>query len=127
MPLADHLKIGARGEQLAARYLRDKGYHIFASGFTTNLGETDIIAIQNKTVICFIEVKTRSKEGMFPPSDAVDINKQNRLINNAAAFLKRNEINYSSIRFDIIEIILHDLYTADINHIINAFGQDSLK
>ena len=27
----------------------------------------------------------------------------------------------ADFRFDIIEVILHDLYTADINHIKNAF------
>lgn len=126
MALPEHLKTGARGEQLAARYLRDKGYEIFASDFSTSLGETDIIAVSSDGSYCFIEVKTRAPGGMFPPADAVDIPKQNRLVNNAAAFLSRYKINSVSIRFDIIEVILHDLYTAEINHIEDAFGQEML-
>lgn len=121
MPLPEHLIVGARGEQLAARYLREKGYEIYASDYATSLGETDIIAIQNKDILCFIEVKTRSKEGLLRPADAVDTEKQKRLKNNAAAFIKATKIPYSLMRFDIIEIILHDLYNADINHIIDAF------
>lgn len=127
MALPEHLKTGARGEQLAARYLRDRGYEIFASDFSTPLGETDIIAVSPDRTYCFIEVKTRAPGGMFPPSDAVDIPKQDRLINNAAAFLTRYKINSVSIRFDIIEVILHDLYTAEINHIEDAFGQETIR
>ena len=121
MALPKHLRTGFRGEQLAARYLRDKGYHILASNFSTHLGETDIIAISKDKTVCFIEVKTRSPGQMLPPSEAVDYEKQSRLHTNAAAFLKTTHLTYTDIRFDIIEIILHDLFTADINHIENAF------
>lgn len=121
MALPEHIKKGLRGEQLAARYLRKQRYRIIAANFSTAVGETDIIAMK-KGVLCFIEVKTRSPGGMFPPADAVDYDKQKRLTSNAAAFLKMSKIQCKSLRFDIIEVILHDLVTADINHIENAFG-----
>lgn len=127
MALPEHLKIGARGEQLAARYLREQGYAIYASDFETNLGETDIIAIAKDRTLCFIEVKTRTPGGMFPPAEAVDSAKQRNLISNAAAFLKRKEVEHKAVRFDIIEVILSDLYHAEINHIKNAFGQDEVS
>lgn len=127
MALPDHLKTGLRGEQFAARYLREHGYDVYSANFSTSVGETDIIATTKDKVLCFIEVKTRSHEGMFPPSEAVDYGKQSRLVSNAAAFLKYNDYKYSALRFDIIEVILHDLYHADINHIINAFGQEELS
>ncbi|MBR3767603.1 MAG: YraN family protein [Clostridia bacterium] len=121
MALPEHLKVGLRGEQLAARYLRSKKYQIFASNFSTKLGETDIIAIEKGGTVCFVEVKTRSPGQMFAPSEAVDFRKQENLRSNAAAFLKTAKLQERNIRFDIIEVILHDLYTADINHIKNAF------
>ncbi len=120
MALPNHLKIGLRGEQMAARYLRKNQYHIIAANYSTKLGETDIIA-EKDNIICFIEVKTRSPGQMLPPSEAVDRRKQENLETNASAFLKKQNYTDKSFRFDIIEVILHDLFTADINHIENAF------
>ncbi len=120
MSLPNNLKIGLRGEQLAARYLRKNKYRIIAANYSTKLGETDIIA-EKDNIICFVEVKTRSPGQMFPPSEAVDLRKQENLRTNAAAFLKAQKHTDKGFRFDIIEVILHDLFTADINHIENAF------
>ncbi len=122
MALPEHLKKGLRGEQLAARYLREKKYNILAANYETKLGETDIIALtKDRKTICFIEVKTRSPGQMFGPAEAVDRNKESRLQTNAAAYMKSSKLSVPNIRFDIIEVILYDLFTADINHIENAF------
>ena len=122
MAMAEHLKTGARGEQLAARYLRDNGYEIIAANYATALGETDIIAMDRDGTVCFVEVKTRAPGGMLPPAEAVDYEKQRRLANNAAAFLKQTNLRGGKTRFDIIEVILHDLFDHEINHIKNAFA-----
>lgn len=122
MAMPEHLKTGARGEQLAARYLRGKGYVICAANFSTPQGETDIVAIDKDQTVCFVEVKTRAPGGMLPPAEAVDREKQRRLINNAAAFLSRTKMQGRRTRFDIIEVILYDLFRHDINHIKDAFG-----
>ncbi len=121
MSLPEHLKIGLRGEQLACRYLRKNKYEIIATNYATKLGETDIVARSSDGTICFVEVKTRSPGQLTSPSEAVDYRKSENLKTNAAAFLKITKNESASIRFDIIEVILYDLYTADINHIQNAF------
>ena len=121
MALPEHLKTGARGEQLAARYLREQGYEIYAANFATALGETDIIAIDKEGTVCFVEVKTRAPGGMLPPAEAVDYEKQRRLVNNAAAFLAQTGMRDRQTRFDIVEVVLHDLFTADIRHFKGAF------
>ena len=119
-----HLRIGLRGEQLAARYLKKKKYLIYGSHFRTKLGETDIIAFDPKTkTLCFVEVKTRSPGQLLPPGEAVDLEKQNKLINNAAAFIKYTKVEYEHTRFDIAEVILYDMFHADIHIIENAFGE----
>ena len=121
MALPEHIKTGARGEQLAARYLREHGYEIYTANYSTAHGETDIIAVDRDDTVCFVEVKTRAPGGMLPPAEAVDHEKQRRLINNAAAFLAETKMQNRKTRFDIVEVILHDLFTADINHIKDAF------
>ena len=94
MSLPEHIRRGLRGEQLTARYLRDHGYEIVGANFLTKVGETDIIALKDK-ILCFVEVKTRAPGGMFPPSDAVDREKQERLISSALSFAR-----YSKEEFD---------------------------
>ena len=124
MPM--HLRIGLRGEQFAARYLRERNYTLYGSNFATKLGETDIVAFDLKTkTLCFVEVKTRSPGGLLPPAEAVDYEKQKRLVNNAAAYIRYTQIPYKKIRFDIAEVILHDMHHADVNYIPNAFEQDA--
>ena len=123
MALPQHLKTGYRGEQLAARYLREKGYTVVAANFASSFGETDIIAEApgDGAILCFVEVKTRSPGALLPPREAVDKDKRRRLENSAAAYMKYKKIRERKYRFDIIEVILHDLTHADINHIENAF------
>lgn len=123
MSLPEHIRRGLRGEQLTARYLRDHGYEIVGANFLTKVGETDIIALKDKT-LCFVEVKTRAPGGMFPPSDAVDREKQERLISSALSFARYSKEEFDRIRFDISEVILCDLFHAEVKLIENAFGQD---
>ena len=125
MAMPMHLRVGLRGEQLAARELRKRGFTICASNFSTAVGETDIVALSPDRVLCFVEVKTRSPGGMLPPAEAVDAEKQRRLVNNAAAFLKYFDLEYRAVRFDIAEVILHDFYHADVSFIENVFGDDA--
>ena len=59
---------GTLGEQMAARYLREKGYLVCAANYSYGSGEIDIIA-EKKKLMCFVEVKTRTQGGMYPPAD----------------------------------------------------------
>jgi putative endonuclease len=52
------VKLGHKGEGLAVDYLKQKGYSIIQRNFKTSLGEIDIIAKHEETLV-FIEVKTR--------------------------------------------------------------------
>jgi putative endonuclease len=124
MPMPEHLRRGLRGEQLTARFLRAHGYDVVSANYRTGLGETDIVALSPEGELCFVEVKTRAPGGMFPPSDAVDRDKQERLISNALVFAKRFDEPFGRIRFDIAEVILHSLDEAEITLLENAFGRE---
>ena len=126
MALSESMKTGLRGEQLAARKLRQDGFTIVDANFLTSLGETDIVALDKRKNLCFIEVKTRSPGAFFAPAEAVDEDKKRRLITNAKAFLKTTEEKYKAVEFDIMEVILYDLYNADLHLIRNAFGQGEI-
>jgi len=51
--------LGDRGENLAARHLRNLGYRIITRNFRCPLGEIDIVARDGSTLV-FCEVKTRA-------------------------------------------------------------------
>ena len=50
--------LGQRGENLAARHLRNQGYKILIRNFRCDVGEVDIIVRDGRSLV-FVEVKTR--------------------------------------------------------------------
>lgn len=59
--MAKHNQIGAIGENIAAKYLENKGFYVIDRNYRKKWGELDIIAHKNGT-IHFVEVKTVSKK-----------------------------------------------------------------
>ncbi len=111
--------LGAMGEQIAARSLREKGYEIIAANYRTKIGEIDIIATKDK-YICFVEVKTRKRGGYLNPRDNVDLAKQKRIKDSAQIYMAYKKFKLY-VRFDIIEVLLSDNGSHEINHIKDAF------
>ena len=67
--------IGDIGEKYVAKFLKKNKYKILERNYRKNYGEIDIIAA-NQEYIIFVEVKTRHKNSMTQPADAVDKRKQ---------------------------------------------------
>src|SRR5947199_6406806 len=79
--------LGDRGENVAARYLRNLGYKIIVRNFRCNLGEIDIVARDGKTLV-FVEVKTRAYDEPAP-EDQVNNFKRHQLTKAAKHYLSR--------------------------------------
>ena len=121
------LSKGAAGEILAARFLRDKGYAILSSNYRCRQGEVDIIAHKDG-VIAFVEVKTRSKDSMYSPREAVTLAKQRRLIQTASIYLSKYP-SESQPRFDVVEVVTespNSMRVIEINHILGAYEAGGL-
>lgn len=117
---------GNIGEDFAARYLEKNGYKILERNYTTKMGEIDIIA-QKDQIIAFIEVKARAEGCMYSPGEAVTFSKQRKICKTAILYKLRKKF-IGQPRFDVFEITF-DKSTLEIrkyNHIINAFGTESL-
>lgn len=112
-------QIGALGEVTAARYLRDHHYDIIAGNFHSRLGEIDIIA-ENKSYLCFVEVKARSENSLYSPKEAVTASKQKKIIATAQHFLQHYKTKKQP-RFDIIEVFIESDKVKDVHYIENAF------
>jgi putative endonuclease len=115
---------GRRGEDLAHRYLRSRGFTIVARNYRprSSRGEIDVIAWDG-AVLVFVEVKSRANAGFEAPDRAVDEDKQTHLIRAAQAFLARTGIPWSSVRFDIVSVVFGK--PAVVTHIADAFAKNA--
>jgi len=108
-------RLGAEGEERAARHLERAGFRIVARNWRSRLGELDIVALDGETVV-FVEVKLRHEP--FNALEAVDRRKQHRLSRLAFDFLKRHGMLGVSARFDVVAV---EGRTLACTHVPNAF------
>jgi putative endonuclease len=95
--------LGERGESAAARYLWWRGYTIVERNCRSTLGEIDLVAVRQRTIV-FVEVKSRSSHQAGHPLEAVTPQKQRRLTRAALAYLRRNDLLECAARFDVIAV-----------------------
>lgn len=112
-------ELGKWGEEVAARYLTDKGYYIRDKDWKHGHRDLDIIAIYNDELV-IVEVKTRKHDKFGDPEDAVDAKKIRSIRIAANAYIKMFKIDYH-VRFDVIAITGTEDNGYNINHIENAF------
>jgi putative endonuclease len=111
--------LGKKGEDIAAAFLKKKGYNILFRNYKCSFGEIDIIAKHKKT-LSFIEVKTRSTKKYGLPQEAVTPAKQAKISRVALEFVQRYKMENRAARFDVVSVqSLNDGYEVDL--IENAF------
>ena len=104
-------------EELAVKYLKDKGYFIIERNFQVRQAEIDIIARYESTIV-FVEVKYRTNASSGHPLEAVTVSKQKKICKAALFYMNKNKISPDNtpIRFDVIGIL-----GDEITHIENEF------
>ena len=111
---------GRSSENLAALWLRLKGYRILARRLKTQAGEIDLVATAPFGPVCFIEVKARADARAA--ADSVLAGQQTRIARAASLYLaSRPHLSRRGSRFDIVAIapralpVHHrDVWRADI-------------
>lgn len=116
--MATHNELGHIGEQLAATFLEEKGYHILEKNYRFDKAEIDIIA-QKEHILAVVEVKTRTSKVYGNPQEFVSQKKIKLLVKAIDEYVTSNELDVE-VRFDIIAII-HNKATTEISHIKDAF------
>ncbi|MBF0123954.1 MAG: YraN family protein [Magnetococcales bacterium] len=95
---------GLAAERQAVDYLEQRGWQILACNVRSRLGEIDIIAHHQQTVI-FCEVRARHAGAMVSPAESVDRRKQTRLVRLASQFLARYpQWADAECRFDVLSL-----------------------
>jgi putative endonuclease len=109
---------GRRGEDLAHRHLRAKGFIVVARNWRPPQGggEIDIIAWERDWLV-FIEVKTRTSAEFSAPERDIDMEKIQTLRRAARDYIRRANADESRVRFDAISIT-----DRAIDHLRDAFA-----
>lgn len=96
------LKIGNKGEDIAANYLQKNGLKIINRNIKNRYGEIDIIAKQNNMLI-FVEVRTRKKDSLVSAVASINYQKQQKWQKASQFYIQQNNWN-GDCRFDVVAI-----------------------
>jgi putative endonuclease len=121
MPL--HLRRGELGERAAKRYLKRQGLKFLAANFRSERGEIDLV-FRDGDCLAFVEVKTRSSERWVRPAAAVNKRKRTLLSQTALDYLRLLKNPQVKVRFDIVEVLLHDGKVGEVRHLPNTFTME---
>jgi putative endonuclease len=94
---------GASGEDLACRYLEDRGFAILDRNFRCRSGEIDVVA-REQNVTVFLEVKERHGSFHGAGHEAVTFGKRRRIVRAARLYAAARGLSETQIRFDVISI-----------------------
>ena len=94
-----------RGEELATKFLKKKGYKIIERNFRKSYGEIDIIAIDHG-VLVFVEVKTSNSGFIENPLEHINYYKLKSLIRGAQYYKMIHPELPDSLRIDAVSVIL---------------------
>lgn len=111
--------IGKYGEDLAAKYLEDRGYELVARNWRCKLGEIDLV-LKDKDKIVFVEVKTRNGSGYGHPFEAITPLKVSRMRKLAALWCAENQSMDSKVRLDAIAVLIRNGKVA-VEHLKQVF------
>ena len=119
------LSTGIQGEEIACRFLAEKGYDIIDRNWRSGHCEIDIIARKENTIV-FCEVKTARSRRFGSAIEWVTPRKTRRIAMTALDYIAHHRIQGCSFRFDVIGLDVNE-GAVEITHLENAFfAPDSL-
>ena len=96
-------EIGQKGENLAVDYLQNAGYTVLERNYRCKLGEIDIIARDNDTLV-FIEVRSRSSLAFGLPQESINRRKRHQISKVALEYMIRRKLKNIPARFDVVAV-----------------------
>ena len=113
--------LGNRGEALAAKYLRQRGYRVIAHNYRLGHLEIDLIATRQKKLI-FIEVKTRVKSAVGQADNMLSRKQTKNLKRALTAYCIKNRVSLDAAALDLIVIeVDRQNKRATLKHYRNVF------
>lgn len=117
--------VGIFAENIAQKYLQDKGYKILDLNYKRKFAEIDIIAELNDKVI-FCEVKANLgnhlnyEQEIYSPEKRVDLEKFKKLANAAQMYINDRGLLEKEWQIDIVSVVINEqAKKAKIRHFKN--------
>ena len=112
--------VGAYGERLAERHLRDQGLVVLARNWRGAEGEVDLILRDGADVV-FCEEKTRRGDRFGTPAEAIGPAKVRRLRRLAVRWLEQSTVRPREVRFDVVAVLPQPRGATVVEHVRAAF------
>ncbi|MCA9771957.1 MAG: YraN family protein [Myxococcales bacterium] len=111
---------GGRGEDLAARYLKGRGFRILDRNWRGVTGEIDLVA-RDRGELVFVEVKSAHGDEI-DPLEQMTRAKRRRLVRAAEDYLRRMRRPLPA-RFDVV-LVDFRVDPPRVEHLRDAFGDE---
>jgi len=95
------INLGKLGENYAFERLKKMGYRILHQNYRCPIGELDMIAEQDGSLV-FIEVRTKSSNRYGTPDESITRKKQEKLRQIAMVYLSNQRLYGKTCRFDVV-------------------------
>jgi putative endonuclease len=112
-------EVGNQGENLAAEYLRSKGYQILQRNWQCRFGELDIVA-QDGEKLVFCEVKSIHGESLEDAFANLTPHKVKKVLKAVHYYLAAKHLEEVLWRFDAIAVVMPANAEALIEHVEDA-------
>jgi putative endonuclease len=96
-------QFGNKGEGIAEKVLRRKGYKLLARNFRSRFGELDLV-MQDKDTLVFVEVKTRINTKYGRPEEAVTPWKLRHIQKTAEYYCVMHKVKSVKMRIEVVAI-----------------------
>ena len=110
---------GKLAEDLACKFLTDKGFLIYARNYHSKGGEIDIVCHDGHQLV-FCEVKSKFGLNFGSPEEEMTHTKIERLENAITCYIQEYNINHDNYRIDLVAMDLDvDKMSCKIRHYKN--------
>ena len=118
-------RLGTWGEELAAQFLADRGYHILTTNYRCAYGEVDIVA-QDGQELVFVEVRTRHAESFVAPEESLSAAKVRRLVAACQDYMMARPEGDTRWRIDLVCVYAgRGRRVERISHLLHAIQLES--
>ncbi len=111
-----HRSIWDAWEDIAVRYLENKGYMTIDRNYQIKGGEIDIIMNYEQLTI-FVEVKYRKTENYGHPLDTFSIPKRRAMKRTIMLYINKHKIDPEQVRIDFIGIMPNEWWGHRVWHV----------
>ncbi len=123
--MAEHLDKGYAAEELAQRFLTQRGLTILATNYRCRYGELDLV-MRDAELLVIVEIRYRARMAFGGPIASISRAKQRKIVIATQHLIRRYPVlRNAPVRFDVIGLT-GPLQAPDIHWIAGAFTIDDL-